>query len=100
MVTFSELILVIKHGLDLFSHTQLSMMGLWLVLIVVVSCAGVGCSHWIYRWRHQTPTLPDSDTGSDPAIVCASGPSTPRVQRTPIKKAGGGARKRAVKLPP
>ena len=56
MVTFSELILVIKHGLDLFSHTQLSMMGLWLVLIVVVSCAGVGCSHCRYTGgdtRHQ-----------------------------------------------
>ena len=100
MITFSELILVIKHGLDLFSHTQLSMMGLWLVLIMVVSCAGVGCSHWIYRWRHQTPALPDTDTICDPVSVSAPGPSTPRVLRTPTKKGGGGARKRAVKLPP
>ena len=52
MITFSELILSLKFGLDLFSHTQLSMMGVWLVAIVGVSCAGVWLSHLIYKWRH------------------------------------------------
>jgi len=53
MITFSELILSLKFGLDLFSHTQLSMMGLWLVCIILVSCAGVWASHQIYKWRHK-----------------------------------------------
>ena len=53
MITFSELILSLKFGLDLFSHTQLSKMGLWLVGIVLVSCAGVATSHCIYKWRHS-----------------------------------------------
>ena len=40
MITFSELILSLKFGLDLFSHTQLSKMGVWLLCIIIVSCAG------------------------------------------------------------
>merc|ERR1712189_95463 len=37
MITFSELILSLKFGLDLFSHTQLSKMGVWLLCIIIVS---------------------------------------------------------------
>merc|ERR1711874_646037 len=98
MITFSELILVIRFGVDLFSHTELSKMGVWLVLIVVMSCVGVWVSHVIYKWRHQGHNTPlpgeeEEDTASPPE------PATPRVLRTPTKK-GGVVRKRAVKLPP
>ena len=91
MITFSELILVIKFGLDLFSQTQLSKMGLWLVLIVVVSCSGVMVSHIIYKWKHQDCHVEKTPATDTPAS---------RVQRTPIKKGGMGVRHRAVKLPP
>merc|ERR1712059_101209 len=53
MVTLSELILVIKFGLELFSHTQLSKMVVWVVLMVLVSCAGVAVSYHVYKWRHS-----------------------------------------------
>jgi len=102
MITFSELILVIKFGLDLFSHTQLSKMGLWLVLIVVMSCVGVWVSHVIYKWRHQgtNTALPgegeeEEEEDTDPPHAVAN----TKVLRTPTKK-GEGARRRAVKLPP
>ena len=62
MITFSELILSLKFGLDLFSHTQLSMMGLWLLCIVLVSCSGVWLSHCIYRWRHNKHILSVKET--------------------------------------
>merc|ERR1719369_2663594 len=53
MITFSELILVIRFGVDLFSHTELSKMGLWLVLIVVVSSLGIFASIKLYKWKHD-----------------------------------------------
>ena len=53
MVGFSELILVLKFGLELFSQTQISKMMLWLALNVLVSCAGVAVSMKVYKWRHQ-----------------------------------------------
>jgi len=67
MITFSELILSIKFGLDLFSHTQLSMMGLWLVCIVGVSCLGVWTSHALYTWSNTPPqsSLTHQDTQQD-----------------------------------
>jgi len=53
MVGFSELILVIKFGLELFSQTQISKMVLWILLNIVVSVAGVFASMEIYKWRHK-----------------------------------------------
>ncbi len=40
-IALSELILNIKFGLDLFSQTQISKMVIWVVVNVVISCAGV-----------------------------------------------------------
>ena len=51
-ITLSELVLNIKFGLeDLFSKTQMSMMILWIVTCVAISCAGVFVSMAIYRRR-------------------------------------------------
>lgn len=65
MVGFSELILVLKFGLELFSHTQISMMMLWLALNILVSCGGVFVSMEIYKWRHQTVEQPTDMTVED-----------------------------------
>jgi len=51
MVGFSELILVLKFGRELFSQTQLSKVLLWFVLNILVSCGGVLVSMQIYKWR-------------------------------------------------
>ena len=51
MVGFSELILVLKFGRELFSQTQMSMVLLWFGLNILVSCVGVFISMEIYKWR-------------------------------------------------
>lgn len=51
MIGFSELILVLKFGRELFSNTQLSMVLLWFALNILVSCVGVFVSMEIYKWR-------------------------------------------------
>jgi len=53
MISFSELILVLKFGLELFSHTQISKMVIWIFLNIMVSCIGVFVSMRIYKWRHK-----------------------------------------------
>ena len=53
MITLSELILVMKFGVELFSQTQLGLMVVWVVLMVVVSCGGLLASTQLYRWRHS-----------------------------------------------
>lgn len=53
MISFSELILVLKFGLELFSHTQISKMVIWIILNIIVSCVGVFVSMAIYKWRHK-----------------------------------------------
>jgi len=51
-ITLSELVLNIKFGLeDLFSKTQMSMMILWIITCVAISCVGVFVSMAIYRRR-------------------------------------------------
>lgn len=110
MVSLSELILVIKHGLDLFSHTQMSKMLLWLVLNIGVSCVGVGVSYQLYKWRHsksskseeedEVNNLPD-DSVEDKVEKFLSGggfPSSPRIERTPPPKDREDLRKRVVKI--
>ena len=57
MVGFSELILVIKFGLELFSQTQLSKMLLWIMLNIIVSILGVFASMKIYKWKHKKSTV-------------------------------------------
>jgi len=52
MVGFSELILVIKFGLELFSQTQISKMVIWVLLNIIVSVSGVFISMKIYKWKH------------------------------------------------
>ena len=54
MVGFSELILVIKFGLELFSQTQLSKMMIWILLNIIVSILGVFASMEIYKWKHKS----------------------------------------------
>ena len=53
MISFSELILVLKFGLELFSQTQISKMVIWIILNILVSCTGVFVSMAIYKWRHK-----------------------------------------------
>merc|ERR1719232_1323537 len=65
MITFSELILSLKFGLDLFSHTQLSKMCLWFGGIVFMSCGCVVLSHAIYKWRHAKSEDIDSPLEDD-----------------------------------
>merc|ERR1719402_656128 len=113
MITLSELILVGKFGLELFSHTQISKIGLWLSLNVIVSCLGVFISMKLYRWRH---TKSDKIKTNDAVLVDdvdhadhADLPDDAFTEQeivsrfietsTPIKDAAG-ARKRSVKLPP
>merc|ERR1711915_1161432 len=87
MITFSELILSVKFGLDLFSHTQLSKMCLWFTGIVLMSCGCVALSHAIYKWRHaqseDNDSLQNDDDDDDNEIEFN--------QRTPY-----GLRKRAA----
>ena len=57
-ITLSELVLNIKFGLeDLFSKTQMSMMILWIVTCVAISCVGVFVSMAVYRRRIGDVTL-------------------------------------------
>ena len=52
MVAFSELILDIKFGLELFSKTQISKMVLWLALNILVSVVWVLALMEI-KWKHK-----------------------------------------------
>ena len=61
MVGFSELILVLKFGLELFSQTQISKMMLWFALNIIVSCLGVFVSMQIFKWRHGLTERIDED---------------------------------------
>ena len=56
-ITMSELILNIKFGPDLFSHTQISMMVLWLGLNLLMSVLGMFVSMRIYQWRYPASTF-------------------------------------------
>jgi len=53
MILFSELILVVKFGLELFSHTQISKLFVWFCLNILVTCLGVFVSVQIYKYRHS-----------------------------------------------
>ena len=53
-LAFSELILNIKFGLDLFSKTQISKMILWILLNIAISILGIVISMKIYRWRYRS----------------------------------------------
>ncbi|XP_040568403.1 phosphatidylserine synthase [Lepeophtheirus salmonis] len=53
-ICLSELILNIKFGLDLFSQTQISKIGLWLLMVVLTSALGTLFSMKISKWRHQS----------------------------------------------
>jgi len=53
LIAFSELILVIKFGLEFFSHTQISKMVLWFCLNILVSIVGGFVSMEIYKYRHK-----------------------------------------------
>jgi phosphatidylserine synthase 1 len=110
MITFSELILVGKFGLELFSHTQISKIGLWLSLNVIVSCLGVFISMKLYRWRHtKSDKIKTNDAVPVDDVDHADLPDDAFTEQeivsrfietsTPIKAAAG-ARKRSVKLPP
>lgn len=53
-ITLSELILNIKFGLDLFSHTQTSIMLVWILTNVAISSLGMVVSMYLYRWRYSS----------------------------------------------
>lgn len=53
-IAFSELIMNIKFGLDLFSQTQITKILLWLALNVIISIIGTYVSMRIYKWRYKT----------------------------------------------
>lgn len=61
MIGFSELILVLKFGVDLFSQTQISKLCLWFCLNILVSCLGVFVSMEIFKWRYKKVELTASD---------------------------------------
>jgi len=71
MITFSELVLVAKFGLDLFSHTQISKICIWLSLVVCVSMVGVFVSLKVYKWRHSknNPEEPPSESLSNEEVM-------------------------------
>jgi phosphatidylserine synthase 1 len=71
-ITLSELILNIKFGLDLFSHTQLSMMVLWVSLTLLTSVVGMIVSMKIYKRRY--PAKPE-DNPAVPAANVLDSPS-------------------------
>ena len=48
-ISLSELILNIKFGLDLFSHTQISKMILWIALNIIIASLGMLVSVYLYR---------------------------------------------------
>lgn len=96
MIILTELLLVVKHGLDLFSHTQISLMLVWALTMVIVSCAGVFISHQIYKWRHSQVDVDNVDTEEEEDIsvpeedvtdkvgnFLGGFPSSPRLDRTP-----------------
>jgi len=103
----SELILVIKFGLELFSQTQLSMMMLWLALNILVSCCGVFVSMEIYKWKHRAVDKPKEMTVEDKvnkfleSQVDEEQEEVPRVARTPPPGSPmkTEVRQRHVKLP-
>ena len=64
MISFSELILVLKFGLELFSQTQISKMVIWILLNIMVSCTGVFVSMRIYKWRHKKNDNPEVSIAS------------------------------------
>ena len=64
MISFSELILVLKFGLELFSQTQISKMVIWIFLNIMVSCVGVFVSMRIYKWRHRKTESPEETIAS------------------------------------
>ena len=68
MVGFSELILVIKFGLELFSQTQLSKMLLWIMLNIIVSILGVFASMKIYKWKHKKSTVEHTGDNSEDKV--------------------------------
>ena len=57
LLIFSELILNIKFGLELFSNTQISKMVLWLLVNLVISVLGMIISMKIYMWRYGSATV-------------------------------------------
>jgi len=121
MITFSELVLVAKFGLDLFSHTQISKICIWLSLVVCVSIAGVYASLKVYKWRHKKhqDDLPSESLSNDEVMAkflasdddevminskfVASGEDSPSVRshRSSLSSVDSpsSTRKRNVKLP-
>jgi phosphatidylserine synthase 1 len=90
MITLSELILVTKFGRELFSQTQLWLVGLWLGLLVLVGCTGLLVSMQIYRWARSAregPPLTRAGEGERVQSFLAGMEGSPATQ-------GRGARKR------
>jgi len=63
-ISFSELILNIKFGLDLFSQTQMSKLLLWLLLNLLIAIVGTFVSMKIYQWRYPPVFAPAANTSS------------------------------------
>ncbi|XP_023323852.1 phosphatidylserine synthase 1 [Eurytemora carolleeae] len=105
MIALSELILVLKFGLDIFSHTQISKMLVWLCLNIIVSVLGVFVSMEVFKWRHnKSESAPPQDEVAEDEMVSRllNSAGEPAVRRSP-RHAGKPelkVRKRNVQLPP
>ena len=91
MITASELILSIKFGRELFSHTQLGMLVVWLALLVAVSCLGLLASTQLWRWRRQGRDSPPEEEMEEEekvnAFLKGAAADNNRVKRRVKKKA-------------
>ena len=57
LILFSEIVFIVKFGLELFSQTQISKMVLWLLVNFVVSILGMIISMKIHKWRYGSTSL-------------------------------------------
>ena len=60
-IAFSELILNLKFGKDLFSHTQMSKMIMWVVVNLFIAFLGMLASMTYYRYRYPTDVTIDEE---------------------------------------
>lgn len=62
-IAFSELILNLKFGKDLFSHTQISLMVGWVIVNLLISFLGVMLSMQYYKYRYPGEVTLDHQSG-------------------------------------
>ena len=63
-IAFSELILNLKFGKDLFSQTEMSKMLIWLAVNLVIAFVGMLASMQYYKSRYPRDIIDTSSTGT------------------------------------